>query len=229
MVLAAKIFLVKEGTDMEDMLIKLRDHKSSEVFEADNKTIELVTEIRDLNIEGDSFNGIFAQDQIIYITHHEERIPTPRTMVAPFIFNKINDSALLTILEKKRRANLVANTLSKIVFLTTGQIVEARISPETLQKFHEENFEDTKIIFFDDVDIPNIDKLSLYGSALGNTSLYTDYLSHGKLWYTVIRSKKYGYIVGITRNCVVTVFSKIEQPEFIGYIQKEIFPLITLP
>ena len=228
MVLAAKIFLIKESIGLEDILIKVRDHKNNEAFEHDDKMIDLITEIRDLNMQGDSFNGVFVQDQIIYVVHHGETIPIPRTMVAPFILSKINDVTLLTVLEKKRRANLVANSLSKIVFLTAGHIVEARIPPETLQKFHEQNFEDTKIIFFDDVDIPNIKKLSLYGSALGNTSLYADYLSHGKLWYSVIRSKKYGHIVGITRNCTVTIFSKIERSEFIKYIQKEIFPLISL-
>lgn len=228
MVLAAKIFLIKNRTNLDDILIKVRDHKSKEIFERGDKTIELLTEVRDLNMVEDSFNGVFAQDQVIYITHHGEMIPTPRTMVAPFIFNKVNDIILLTVLEKKRRANLVANSLSKVVYLTTGQIVEAKISPETLQKFHQENFEDTKIIFFDDVDIPNINKLSLYGSALGNTALYTDYLGHGKLWYTVISSKKYGHIVGITRNCGVTVFSKVEQSEFINYIKSEIFPLISV-
>ncbi len=228
-VLAAKIFRMKDGADIEDILIKLRDHRSAEVFEEGDRTFELVTEIRDLEMKGEaSFSGTFTQDQLIYITHRGEHVPTPVTMTAPFIFDKADDGTiLLTVLEKKRKANMVANALSKLVFLTTGHIVEARITPETMRRFHEANFEDTKITFFDDVDIPNVSKLSLYGSELGNTSLYTEYLKHGKLWYTVIRSKKYGYIIGITRNCVVAGFSKIEQSDFINYVREEVFPLIT--
>lgn len=228
MVLAAKIFLVREKTELEDIVVKLRDHKSKEVFEHGSKNLELVTEVKDLSMQRNSFNGVFAQDFPLFVTHHGETVAVPRTISAPFIFREFKDSILLTVLDKKRRANLVANTMSKIAFLSAGKIVEARITPETLQRFHEANFDDTKIIFFDDVDIPNISKLSLYGSALGNTSLYTDYLSHGKLWYTVIRSKKYGHIVGVTRNCVVTVFSRIEQPDFLTYMEKEIFPLISI-
>ena len=96
-----------------------------------------------------------------------------------------------------------------------------------MKNFHEQNFEDTKIIFFDNLDLPSIEKLSLYGTGLADTSQYSDYLSHGKVWYIVIRVRKYGYVIGLTRNCVVTAFSKIEEPELLSYIEKEIFPLIA--
>ena len=227
MVLAGKIFLIREESDLETIAVKLRDYKTSETVEENGRKFELITAVDDLKMGPDYLQGTFSQDNLIMIYHRREVIPTPRTMVAPFIFNKVDDRILLSVLEKKQKANNVANSLSKILFITTGQIVEARIAPERLRKFHEENFEDTKIIFFDDVDVPNVDKLSLYGSGLGNTTLYADYLKHGKLWYTVLKSKKYGYIVGVTRNCVVTVFSRIEEPEFVSYISKEIFPLIA--
>ena len=90
-----------------------------------------------------------------------------------------------------------------------------------------ENFEMTKILFFDDIDLPNISKLSLYGEGLGATKLYNDYLGHGKIWYAVVKSQRYGYVVGVTRNCVVTVFSRTELPDFKGYVRNEILPLIS--
>ncbi|MEM4706326.1 MAG: hypothetical protein QXW27_02160, partial [Candidatus Methanomethylicaceae archaeon] len=58
------------------------------------------------------------------------------------------------------------------------------------------------------------------------TNLYNEYLSRGMIWYIVFKSRKFGIIVGITRNCVVTSFSKIEPKEFLNYIKEEIFPLI---
>jgi len=85
----------------------------------------------------------------------------------------------------------------------------------------------TKILFFDDIDLPNILKLSLYGEGLGATKLYNDYLGHGKIWYAVVKSAKYGYVVGVTRNCVVTVFSRTELPDFKRYVKQEILPLIS--
>jgi len=34
-------------------------------------------------------------------------------------------------------------------------------------------------------------------------------------------------VVGVTRNCVVTIFSRLELPEFKTYIRGEILPLIA--
>lgn len=227
MVLAAKVFIVRENIDLETLATKLKNYKNVDFFEQNEKKIELITEITNLNMVAESLKGLFSQDQILNIFHHGEIIPIPKTIIAPFIFNKVNDKLLLTILEKKQKANNIANQLSKILFITTGNIVEARIPPETLKKFHEENYEDAKVIFFDDVDIPNIKKLSLYGSELSDTSLYIDYSTHGKIWYVVVKSKKYGYVVGVTRNAVITVFSRIGEDEFINYIVNEIYPLIS--
>jgi hypothetical protein len=82
-------------------------------------------------------------------------------------------------------------------------------------------------VFFDQVDIPSVSKLSLYGEGLGNTALYNDYLTHGQIWYAVVKSRKFGYVVGVTRNSVVTCFSKTDLPEFKRYLKEEIHPLIT--
>ena len=65
------------------------------------------------------------------------------------------------------------------------------------------------------------------GDGLGATKLYNDYLGHGKIWYAVVKSQKYGYVVGVTRNCVVTVFSRTDLPDFKRYVKGEILPLVT--
>jgi hypothetical protein len=62
---------------------------------------------------------------------------------------------------------------------------------------------------------------------LGNTSLYSDYLTHGKLWYIVFTSKAYGYVFGLTRNCILTGFSKMELSEFKNFVGSQVFPLIA--
>jgi len=47
------------------------------------------------------------------------------------------------------------------------------------------------------------------------------------MWYVVVTSKKYGNIVGITGDGVVTIFNKIEEKDYFSYVTEEIFPLIT--
>jgi hypothetical protein len=43
----------------------------------------------------------------------------------------------------------------------------------------------------------------------------------------ITKSQKYGYVVGVTRNCVVTVFSRTDLPDFKRYVKNEILPLIS--
>jgi hypothetical protein len=99
-------------------------------------------------------------------------------------------------------------------------LIKDKEAQEQIELFHEDNFEDTKIIFFDDVNLPNIKKLSLYGSDLRDTSLYVEHLKHGKIWYIVLKSKRHGSVVGVTRSGVVTIFSKATRDDFLGYVKE---------
>jgi len=227
MVTAGKVFVVKEKIDIDAIASKLKDFKTEEIQKFDDRELKLITEINDVKMVTDALQGRYSQDQVITIYHRGERVPTIRTIEAPFIFSDYEGRIFLTILEKKMQANSIANQISKILFITTGHVLEARIAPDVMRKFHEQNFEDTKVVFFDDVDIPNVNKLSLYGSGLADTTLYSDYCGHGNVWYIVIKPKKYGFIVGITRDGVVTIFSRVEKDDFINYVVNEIYPLIS--
>ena len=228
MVVAGKIFKLREAIPLRTITAKLLDYKVEETVEEPPQEFTLLTEIVNLDLVGDRIRGLYTKDILIKISRRGEEVPIVKTLEAPFTFTVRGDNILLTIIGKKNWANYVANELSKIIFISVGGIVEARISPETLRQYHEENPEGTKVIFFDNVDIPNIDKLSLYGPDLKNTMLYSEYLSHGSIWYIVATSKKYGYVVGITRNCVITVFSKIDEYSFFRFVEDEIFPLIEV-
>jgi hypothetical protein len=226
MVTAGKVFKMREKTSIQSLAAKLKGLKKEEVFKDGVHRFNLLTEVRDLSLKDNALRGTFSWDVVTYIFHRGERVPTPKTIEASFSLAENKDRLLATIIQKKPLANNIANQLSETLFITTGHIVEAKILPEVLKSFHEQNPEDTKIIFFDEVDIPNINKLSLYGSVLMNTALYNDYCDHGKIWYIVFTSKKYGNIVGLTRNAVVTIFNRIGDAEFLSYVTDEVFPLI---
>jgi len=227
LVLAGKVFLVRENSDMDVLAEKLKAFKVETENTVEEQDFKLISEIRDLSAGKGTLDGTFSFDTVFVVKHRDKTVPVPRTYEASFSFILLKDRLFLTVYDKKNRANNIANEMSKAVFMSLGQIVEARIDPETLRKFHEKNFENTKIIFFDDMDLPSISKLSLYGDSLGNTSLYSDYLTHGKLWYVVLKSAKTGYVMGVTRNCVVTGFSKMDMAEFSSFIKGEILPLIS--
>jgi hypothetical protein len=226
-VLAGKVFLVRETSELDVLAQKLKSFRVEQESTVEGQDFKLISEVKDLNVVKNTLEGTFTYDSVFVVNLREKAQAVARTYEAPFSFDLYKGRTLLTVYDKKNRANNVANEMSKTLFMALGQVVEARIEPETLRKFHEANFDDTKIVFYDDLDLPNISKLSLYGAALGNTSLYSEYLSHGKLWYIVFRSKSFGYIIGLTRNCVVTAFSKMEPAEFVVFIKDQVFPLIS--
>ena len=227
MVVAGKVFRLSEALPIEELASRLQGYRTEEEYEEGEYRFKLVTEIVGLTTKNSNLRGVYSHDYIIHVFHRGKVIPLPRTIEAVFSFTELKDKTLLTIVEKKRLANFIANKMSEIIFGKAGLIVEVRIPPETLRDFHLKNPEDTKITFFDNVDIPNINKLSLYGPDLINTTLFEDYCKHGDLWYIVTRAKKYGYVVGITRDSSVTVFNLTDKEKYLEFIEKEVCPLVS--
>jgi len=228
MVVAGKVFRFSESLSLDEVASRLEGYRVEEPYEEGDYKFTLVTEVVGLlpKPEENMLRGVYSHDYVIRVFHRGKVAPLPRTVEALFSFSRLEDATFLTVVEKKRLANFIANKLSEILFDRVGGIVEARIPPETLREFHLKNPEDTKITFFDNVDIPNVNKLSLYGPDLVNTSLFEDYCRHGDLWYIVARSREYGYVVGITRDASVTIFNLTDKEKYLEYVAKEIYPLI---
>lgn len=228
MVVAGKVFRLSESLSAAEIASRLEDYHTEETFEEGDYKFTLVTEVVGLLPKGNMVRGVYSHDYVMHVFHRGKVAPLPRTVEAVFSFSQVEDATFLTVVEKKRLANFIANKLSEILFEKMGVIVEARIPPETLKDFHLKNPEDTKITFFDNVDIPNVNKLSLYGSDLINTSLFEDYCKHGDLWYVVARSKEYGYVVGLTRDASVTIFNLTDKEKYLEYATKEIYQLVMI-
>jgi hypothetical protein len=226
-VVAGKVFRLFEPLSLAETALRLEGYRTEDYYEEGDYKFTLVTEVVGLLPRENMLRGIYSHDYVMRVFHRGKVMPLPRTVEAVFSFAEHEGLMFLTVVEKKRLANFIANKLSDILFEKRGGLVEARISPETLSEFHLKNPEDTKITFFDNVDIPNVNKLSLYGPDLINTSLFEDYGKHGDLWYIVARSKEYGYVVGVTRDASVTIFNLTEKERYLEYVTKEIYPLIV--
>lgn len=227
MVVAGKLFKLSESLTVAEIASRLEGHKVEEDFEEGDYKFSLMTEVTSLLLKNEILKGVYSHDYVIHVFHRGKVVPIPRTVEAVFSFSEYKGVTFLAVVEKKRLANFVANKLSEILFDDVGGVVEARISPESLKAFHLKNPEDTKITFFDNVDIPNVNKLSLYGPDLINTSFFEDYGKHGDLWYVVARSREYGYVVGTTRDASVTIFNSADKEKYLEYVAKEIYPLAS--
>jgi len=234
LVLPAKIFEIKEEADLGLIVGKIKDFHEEELYQTEKgETINLVTEVLDLKLKEGSISGVFSKDFVQRRFYKRKLVEAPTTEESHFWIKPFKDRVFIIVSApsvargvKKLLTNYVANKLSKILFITSQAIVEVKISHKTLKELHESNPQATKLTWFDQVDIPGVEKLCLAGSDLADTKLYHDYLEHGKIWYVVFEVQKRGIVVGITRNCVVTLFSKSEIEEFINYILEDILMLI---
>lgn len=234
MVLPAKIFEIKEETNFGLILQKLKDFHEEEKYETnDGKTFPLITEILDLTLRENLISAVFSADFMRSRYYRRQLVETPVTEEAPFWITRYQNRIFLIVVApsvargvKKLLSNHVANKLSKILFITPRAILETKIPHETLKILHESNPKASRLIWFDEVDIPGVEKLCLAGSDLADTQLYQDYVTHGQIWYVVFEAQKRGITMGITRNSVVTLFSKTTKGELINYIREDLLLLI---
>ncbi|MEM4363529.1 MAG: hypothetical protein QXT90_05755 [Candidatus Caldarchaeum sp.] len=226
LVLSAKIFEVKQPTSLEEIAAKLKDFKVSENEKHADREFELITNVTDLDMKNEILYGVFSRDKVVYINQRGQLTPVLKTIQAIIFFREVGNRVFLTVVQNKHFANYVATVLSHHLFLNYRSIVEARIPPENLQRYHEANPEATKVIFFDSLDYPGVDKVALYGESLISTGKYEEYLAHGKIWYLVFSVKGSNAVLGVTRNCVVVTFSRMSEAKFIQYILDNVFPLI---
>ncbi|UCC57883.1 MAG: hypothetical protein JSW14_05825 [Candidatus Bathyarchaeum sp.] len=234
MVLPAKIFEIKEDVNFGLMIQKLKNFREEENYEKSNEeTVNLVTEILDLSLKENLLSGVFSMDFVRGRYYRRKLIENPVTEEALFWITRFEKRTFLIVVApsvargvKKLLTSHVANKLSRVLFITPRTIVETKILHETLKGLHESNPQATRLIWFDQIDIPGVEKLCLAGSDLADTQLYQDYLEHGQIWYVVFEAQKRGIVVGITRNCVITLFSKSTKDELINYITEDFLTLI---
>jgi len=234
MVLPAKVFEVKEEASTSLIIGKLKDFHEEELYQTEGgEEVTLVSEILDLKLEDDLISGIFSKDFMRRRFYKRKLVETPVTEESLFWIKPFSERLFLIVSApsvargvKKLLTNYVANKLSKILFITPHSVVEGRIPHESLKELHESNPQATRLIWFDQVDIPGVAKLCLAGSGLADSELYQDYLEHGEIWYVVFEIQRRGITVGITRNCVVTLFSKSTVKEFVDYILEDILKLV---
>jgi hypothetical protein len=234
LVLPAKIFEIKEEANIGMTVGKLKDFREEELHQTKNgETINLVTEILDLKLDGAMISGVFSKDFVQERFYKRKLVEVPTTEEAPFWIKPFKERVFIIVSApsvargvKKLLTNFVANKLSKVLFIAPHAIVEVDISRATLKELHESNPQATKLIWFDEVDIPGVEKLCLAGSDLVDTTLYKEYVEHGKIWYVVFEVQKRGIVVGITRNCVVTLFSKSTVDDLISYVSEDVLMLI---
>jgi hypothetical protein len=225
---AGKVFVSTEYMSLQDISVSLQGYRVVEDYKEDDFELELITEVANVSLIDETLTALYSYDFVTHNYHRGKIAPSPVTKEVLWAATVYQDRNYFTVVDKKALANNVANRLSEIIFGEMGVIVEARILPETLKKFHLENSENTRVIFFENMDIPNLNKISLYGPDVVDTRLFKEYTAMGDPWYVLTKSRKFGHTVGLVRDGSITIFNTVDQGQYLSYVMEEVVPM-TLP
>ncbi len=226
MVQAAKVFILPPLTP-EDIAKRIKGFSKLKRENLAGREIEVGSSILDLDLEDGRLVGTFEENFLLSLKYKDEVLRAPLTVRTGFIFMRGERATYLIVAARKNRANRIAGQLSSIISDEKGFIQEAWISSEEFRKLYEGRMGTVKVVFFGDVRIPNVRNLSLYGEELTSTSLYQEYLKLGRVWYVVFEPED-GLVIGLTRNCVVTFFSRVSLEEAMAFIEREILPRVSI-
>jgi D-amino-acid dehydrogenase len=228
MVLAAKLFRLRAPLRPDVLVPKLRDFRL-EREDAETGQV-LVEEIRGLEYGSGFLSATVLKDRPLVFRRRDDLVKTVRTIEVPFHLRLEGGEQLLLVLAKKGLANEVASDLSRIMYGSPKMIVEARLSHEKFRRYFEGSMEDARVIYFDQVDLPNVGVLALYGESLRDSALYHEYLEHGKIWYVVVTlPSRGGLTVGVTRNAIIAAFGRATAQDLVDFAFGELAGLLEEP
>jgi len=223
--LALKVFEVVEPLSFEELAFRLKGYGVLEVEEVGGREVEVGFRIEDLELREGDLRGVFEESFIVSLRYRGEELRVPVSISTEFRFVEMGERMFLVVAARKARANRVASRISTVISAKKGAVIEAFLQEEDLRALYEPRPEAVKVVVFTNVRLPDVDKLTLYGNQLADSELYSDYLKVGNVWYAVFETKE-GLVVGITRNCVITFFSRVDLDDSFKYVKENIIPLI---
>ncbi|MEM3155241.1 MAG: hypothetical protein QW668_01190, partial [Nitrososphaerota archaeon] len=112
MVLTAKIFEIREDASLATIAAKLGEFRERQIVKEEDREVELLTDVRDIQAGPNHISGIFSRDKLIRIKQRGKEVPIIKTIEAYIEFRNRGDKILLTVAQEKHFANSAATTLS---------------------------------------------------------------------------------------------------------------------
>lgn len=222
---SGKVFVYRETKTLEEIKVALEGYEEEIDYEDPDLDVTLKSNITRLELDQDLV-GLYQTDSVDHKIFRGRESIQPYTTEAPFLITEYEGKLYLIVLIRKAIANKVANTISLILHEELGAMTEPRINPERLREFCEKS-EAIKVLLFDEIDIPNLDKTTLYGLNVVQTDMYGKFVDSGLFRYTVMKmSTAEAFTVGLVRDGTVVIFTSVDSSQFIEFIKDKILPLI---
>lgn len=224
--MALKIFEVVEPLSLEEVAIKLRGYGILEAEKLGEREVEVGFRVVSLEPGGEGeLRGVFEESFIASVTYRGEEVKIPVSVSTEFRFLNVGGGLFLIVAAKKARANRVASRLSMAIAAKKRAVLELHIPQERFRRLYEGRPGAVKVVVFTNVRLPDVNKLTLYGGQLSNSQTYSEYLKLGEVWYSVFEAEE-GLVVGVTRNGIVTFFSKVDPEAAFKFAIEKVLPLV---
>lgn len=222
---AGKIFLYVETMPRDDIYDALNGWREELEYDDGEFTTSLINDIEGLEIYKDEVRGVYRSDGIETKIHRTGAKTIPYTVESRFLFFEQDDRRYVLVMAPKRTANNIANRLSLILHNEVGAVTVPKLNPQKLREFCEASMA-IKVLLFEEMDIPNMEKATLYGTNITQVNLYGQFVDSGQYRYSVTKLSEDGHTVGIVRDGSVCIFNTIESSDYIDFIKDKIIPLI---
>lgn len=223
---AGKLFIYREDLNITEIGENLNEFREEELYDFEDFQTTLIKDIAKVRVfEDRELTGAYRYDLVDTREHRGQTKYTPYTTRAFFTIWEQEETTWLLVLAAKKVANKVANELSLILHGAMGTFVEPRLNPEKLRDFCVQS-EAIKVLLFDDLVIPNMDKATLYGLNVVQTDLYSQFVNEGLFRYSVTKLGQDDHTIGIVRDGSVCIFNRVDTDQYIEFIKERILPLI---
>lgn len=221
MPVAGKLFKLPKPLDLKAVSEKLDNYRQEETVDEQTLITQCVAPIGE---DTTTLVGVWSYDRIINIETRRGYVTIPQVIHARFLFFT-DDKQYLLILSNKSVANTVALKLAETL---NEDIREARLTPRAIETLIKETSKQTKIAFFQNMDLIHMEKGAIYGGKDGDvyqTDLWGEFIESGSPWYVMAKDKKTDLTVGIVGDGSITIFNSIEFKDFVDYVREEIVPM----
>ncbi len=224
---SCKIYEVAEPLAPEEVYDSLNGYSQLWEEELDGRNVTVGFRVAELERGEDSVWGV-AEESWITTTEfrgEELRIPVSSTISFTFIYEKQRE--FLLVYASKRLADRLAVRFSELLFDAPDRILEVYLPPEKMREVYSKG--EVRSMIIDNLRLPGIRKVTLFGEDLKNARTVKTYLTRGKgrELYVVYRDEE--GVFGISRTGQIVAFSRIALEDFEAYIREKILPLAEPP
>lgn len=225
---ACKIFEVLEPLAPEEIFESLEGYSQLWEESLDGRSVTVGFRVASVEHSGETVWGTVEESYVTTMVFRGEEVKVPVSIVTEFSFIGYDSRQYLIVYAGKRRADRLAVRFSEILYDRRDVIVEVYIPPEKLRRLYTSGTGTVRVLILEGVRLPGIDKITLFGKDLKDSSALKDYLSKGGRESYVVYQDEEG-VFGVARMGQVIAFSKIDSEKFEEYIRDKIIPLTEPP